>query len=446
MCFSTWILITLFILSILIVGFLLFIKRKKIKKWNKTIAPEFLDSIIPPENKFYIQPSKYQKLENEEYIQKYSENNYYQEYSENLQYPPITQHSEDKQERRENHIHNKNEKAQSLENRYREAQNQEVQNQEVQNQEVQNQEVQNQEVQNQEVQNVSASVVPMNTLLNILQNKNKISPKELNTPLSFTILSFNIRCDVDKVPHNWDSRKYEVLHNINIYKPSIICLQESTEKVKKFICKSLSFDGVGSYRDSSSRAEAGHVIFDPKQWKFVSHKSFVYTEDGIKLCGQVACSSVTVFNGVKDKHTRIFTHVVLRGVNEINVINTHFPLDGTLQAECAKQLIAYINKLSTPVVITGDFNSHYLPTSKGTPLDNLMTSASLLDANNLENIPTFGTFKKIRSNVNKLDYILYRGMSTINAGVSDYRYGKEQFRPSDHQALFASFVLNSILT
>jgi endonuclease/exonuclease/phosphatase family metal-dependent hydrolase len=265
---------------------------------------------------------------------------------------------------------------------------------------------------------------------------------------SFTIVCFNIRCDVDDPPHNWDSRKYEVFKNINRYKPSIVCLQESTEKVKQFLCNSLSYDAVGSYRDRSSRAEAGHVLFDSTKWKLLSHSSFVYTEAGIKPCGLVACNGVTKFKNVKDKHTRIFTHVRLKGTSEINVINTHFPLNKMLQMECAKQLREYINGISTttntPIIVTGDFNSHYEPTSKGTPLEELLTNANLFDANNLENIPTFGNFKKVKPKINKLDYILFRGLKVLNAGVSDYRYGKEQFRPSDHQALFANFVLNSV--
>jgi endonuclease/exonuclease/phosphatase family metal-dependent hydrolase len=266
---------------------------------------------------------------------------------------------------------------------------------------------------------------------------------------SFTIVCFNIRCDVDDPPHNWESRKYEVFKNIHRYKPSIVCLQESTEKVKQFLCNSLSYDAVGSYRDRSPRAEAGHVLFDSTKWKLLSHASFVYTEAGIKPCGSMACNGITKFKDVKDKHTRIFTHVRLMGTSEIHVINTHFPLNKMLQMECAKQLGLYINAISaspdTPIVVAGDFNSHYEPTSNGTPLQELLIHANLSDVNNLENIPTFGNFRKVKPTTNKLDYILFRGLKVLNAGVSDYRYGKERFRPSDHQALFANFVWNSVL-
>jgi endonuclease/exonuclease/phosphatase family metal-dependent hydrolase len=137
------------------------------------------------------------------------------------------------------------------------------------------------------------------------------------------------------------------------------------------------------------------------------------------------------------------------GTSEIHVINTHFPLNKMLQMECAKQLGLYINAISaspdTPIVVAGDFNSHYEPTSNGTPLQELLIHANLSDVNNLENIPTFGNFRKVKPTTNKLDYILFRGLKVLNAGVSDYRYGKERFRPSDHQALFANFVWNSVL-
>ena len=422
MCFSSWVLIILFIVSTFIVCFLLLIMRKKNKKKKQQVT-EFVETEnLSREKKFYME-----------------------EWHKQPEPTPVDYHLPLQETPQESLVHYPQE---SLVHYPQESLVHYPQENLVRYTPPQYTLPEQNLVQYATTSSLLPTLVATKETVPTVPTVPRSHPKFVPED-SFTIVCFNIRCDVDDPPHNWDSRKYEVFKNINRYKPSIVCLQESTEKVKQFLCDSLSYDAVGSYRDRSSRAEAGHVLFDSTKWKLLSHSSFAYTEAGIKLCGSVACNGVTKFKDVKDKHTRIFTHVRLKGAFEINVINTHFPLNKMLQMECAKQLREYINTISTTpntaIVVTGDFNSHYEPTLKGTPIEELLTNANLSDVNNLENIPTFGNFKKVKPKINKLDYILFRGLKVLNAGVSDYRYGKENFRPSDHQALFANFVLNSIV-
>jgi endonuclease/exonuclease/phosphatase family metal-dependent hydrolase len=262
---------------------------------------------------------------------------------------------------------------------------------------------------------------------------------------NFTVVCYNVRCDVDKPPHDWNSRKRHVVANIARHKPSIVCLQESTESVKQYICSQGSYEGCGSYRDHSYRSEAAHVLFDPKQWRLVKHQTFVFGDGGLRPCPVGACTSRTAFAGVKAKHTRVFTHVVLRalyspGLTDVHVINTHFPVENELQEGCAAQLAEYAASLTGPVIVTGDFNSHYSPTRHSSPLQTIIQRGQLLDAHGLQDLPTFGPFHKLKRKVHKLDYVLYRNLSLVQAGISDYRYGPTSLRPSDHEALFSTFL------
>jgi endonuclease/exonuclease/phosphatase (EEP) superfamily protein YafD len=137
--------------------------------------------------------------------------------------------------------------------------------------------------------------------------------------------------------------------------------------------------------------------------------------------------------------------VVLRalyspGLTDVHVINTHFPVENELQEGCAAQLAEYAASLTGPVIVTGDFNSHYSPTRHSSPLQTIIQRGQLLDAHGLQDLPTFGPFHKLKRKVHKLDYVLYRNLSLVQAGISDYRYGPTSLRPSDHEALFSTFL------
>jgi len=264
---------------------------------------------------------------------------------------------------------------------------------------------------------------------------------------TFSVLCYNIRCDVDRSPHDWQSRRRHVLVNIARHNPGIVCLQESTSQVQQYLCQHLdgSYVAVGSVRDDSHRAEAAHILVDKNRWGILSQKTFVFTGNDPVVCETSACTSDTVFGGIRAKHVRVFTHVRLQGYRVVNVINTHFPLDDVLQQACARQLSTYVASLTDPVIVVGDFNSHYAPTAPDTPLQLLMTGAGLTDTNQLVDSSTFGSFSAVDHTVHKLDYILVKeqpGLALVNSSIVGFTYGPSRFRPSDHEALIARFVMN----
>jgi endonuclease/exonuclease/phosphatase family metal-dependent hydrolase len=266
----------------------------------------------------------------------------------------------------------------------------------------------------------------------------------VQNPGLFVIMSYNIRVDVDKRPHNWKSRAHHVVANIKSIRPSVLCLQESSPQVKSHFQNSFpNWHILGDYRGRNS-TEAVHILLDNNVWGQPTSNTFTLTEGGPVLCPQGACTAGTSFNGTKDKYPRVFTHVVATykaSGHNVNFVNTHLSLDDAIQEASASQLVDFIQTLSGPVIICGDMNSHYPPNVQGTPLSILQASGKLQDAHQLRDTPTFGSFQSIKPDIHRLDYILFKGLKCQYAGVSDYRYGREGFRPSDHEAVHATFEI-----
>jgi endonuclease/exonuclease/phosphatase family metal-dependent hydrolase len=267
-------------------------------------------------------------------------------------------------------------------------------------------------------------------------------------PVHFTVCSYNVRIDVDPKPHDWSSRAPQIVRNLKTLEASVICLQESSEKVKQYLVQKFpSFLAVGAARSRRSE-EAVHVLFDQSLWALERDATYVFNQGGLVLCNANVCSVHTTFQGIQDKHPRIFTHVVLRNKTGklLHVLNVHLSLNLEIQRASLKQLGKFVATQipsDEAVLVAGDLNAHYLPTDLETPLQELIKIGGLHDAHHLTNTPTFGTFYKLSPDVNRLDYILFRGGLHLNdSGISSYTYKDQNghtFRPSDHEAIFGSF-------
>ena len=261
----------------------------------------------------------------------------------------------------------------------------------------------------------------------------------------FTVLSYNIRCDVDGPPHTWMEREVHVATVLREHTPSVVCLQESTPDTAAALARGGGLRVLGAVRCRTGRPEGAHILFDPKRWRVVKSSTRILTEGGPVRCGAQWCTAKTVFGGEKAKHPRLFTHAQLRqrgaSGETLHVLNTHFPLSETLQRASAAQLARFVQKLKGRVVLCGDLNSHYSPKASGTPLQILLRDGNLTDTLGLRDVSTFGPYGSVSATTHRLDYVLYRGMQPpVKAGVSDHRYGPNQFRPSDHSAIHATFT------
>ena len=276
-------------------------------------------------------------------------------------------------------------------------------------------------------------------------------PPSLPPPLSskdptLRVVSYNVRIDRDKPPHDWRSRREHVGQLLSALRPSVICLQESTDKVLAFLKRRLPHFRFVSCRRSPRSDEAVPIAFDGRHWSLVRSRTMLLTEGGPKECHR-ACRGSTAFKGARAQHPRLLTAVELRsreggragGRKEVLVLNTHFPLSLPLQLECARQIADYVRDRAGPVVLCGDLNSHYAPSSAGTPLA-LLLQAGFRCAHGLRNEPTFGTFSAVDPRTNRLDYVLYRGpLQVKSAVISRHTYSARRLRPSDHSAVCSAF-------
>ena len=275
------------------------------------------------------------------------------------------------------------------------------------------------------------------------EEKEKQEEKKENEIISeFNIVSYNVRVDVDPAPHSWNYRKSYVLKNMTQFSPSIICLQEATPKVIEYMKQQLpNFNIINTWRNIHSQ-ESSPIIYNTKIWTLKGSKSYLMTGGGLKRCDTHACVGETTFGkGFTAKYPRIMTHAILQNGNTVvNVLNTHYPLASDIQKKCSEVVAKYIHSTlqGQPIVLCGDFNSY--DGAAGEIITHLLESTGLQDAHNLNDTPTFGTFKgHFKRGSHKLDYILYRELTPTASSISDFRYGSQNFRPSDHSCIVATF-------
>ena len=257
---------------------------------------------------------------------------------------------------------------------------------------------------------------------------------------TFTVVSYNVRIDMDRSPHRWVDRKRPVLQNILRVHPSVICLQESTDKVRRMFAARLPDFGMVTATRSAASDEAVPILYDRRQWRLKRGGTMVMTEAGPAPCVGGACHSKTRFGAVTARHPRLLTYAWLESsAGEVCVYNTHFPLARELQDQCARQIASVLGSTETlPIVLTGDFNSHYDAAVGPNPIQTLL-AAGLRDTLNLVPHSTFGSFHALCDDTPRLDFILYQQLELEAAAVSDFTYGSQRYRPSDHSLLHATF-------
>lgn len=257
---------------------------------------------------------------------------------------------------------------------------------------------------------------------------------------SWTLVTYNVRVDRDRPPHNWASRAPFILANLRQLRPSVVCLQESSSQVKTALCNGLPhFRPFGKARGKDG--EACHILVDLGQWQVIQDETFLLTEGGPSLC-TMTCQGATQFGQLRDQHPRIVTHVCLLAKKtpqayRVHVLNTHLSIEPQLQAAELEQLAQFARQLQPdPVVLAGDFNTHQPPTH----LAPLLERAGLRDTLNFQDEPTFGPkFNQLQGDTHRLDWITASpSLHLQTAGVSHYRY-RRNLRPSDHEALYCTF-------
>lgn len=255
---------------------------------------------------------------------------------------------------------------------------------------------------------------------------------------AFSVLSYNVRCDNAKFPHDWKSRRAHVANVIRDSGASVVCLQESGPHVKKYVLEAMpaGWQCVGAYRNKA-RPEATHVLFDGNRWDILGTSTFLLS-DRMDEFGQHEkhCTGSTEFGGVKAAHPRIVTHVCLKDKagQGLDVFNTHFPLLASLQVKCAHAVCGIARARTRPgfvPVIAGDFNCH------------TQEAMDVFWADGWRSVvaPQEHTFAEAFGDEcdSTLDHVLVRQGQEASGNVIRYAYGESRVRPSDHDAVCARF-------
>lgn len=279
---------------------------------------------------------------------------------------------------------------------------------------------------------------------------------------SFGVLSYNIRCDKDSVPFSWAQRKGPVREAILESGMNIVCVQECRELYAKDLCSSLGKSWRLSGVPRKKEDEGTQILFDASKFTYIDSSTWVYHDEGIRQCPPTThCTEVSFLGRRRCAHVRIFTHVILlHKVTNVafNIINTHFPLEKHEQMVCARQLGEYIAKqteLAWPMIVCGDFNSHYSPKEEGSPLSYLAEAVpDVFDVHGYKDFPTYyegfehdvlppGFLAETTAHSHRLDYIFARvsGNMPVRVGegvVHHPRYSDDsgkKYRPSDHEPI-----------
>ena len=122
----------------------------------------------------------------------------------------------------------------------------------------------------------------------------------------------------------------------------------------------------------------------------------------------------------------------------MHLLNTHFPLQQSLQIASANQIGNYASSLRGPVVLTGDLNTHHSPLEAGKALD-VFHKSGFADSMGWKDVPTWGSsYKEVNNASHKLDYILVKGLASgVSGAVSSFKDAAGN-RPSDHELCTAS--------
>jgi endonuclease/exonuclease/phosphatase family metal-dependent hydrolase len=286
------------------------------------------------------------------------------------------------------------------------------------------------------------------------------------------VLCYNVRCDKDAAPFSWLQRKKYVRTAIVDCGAHILCLQETKQQYAIDLTRALGtrwrMCGVPRTKDD----EGTQIIYDTAVFTYIDASTWVFHDEGVRRCPPAThCTERSFLGRRRCAHVRIFTHATLihQATNtSVNIINTHFPLETFEQEICARQLAKYVEEntdTSWPLIICGDFNSHYAPMDEDTPLHMLLHGVpGLACAHDLTDFPTYheafehdvlppGKDSETIEHSHRLDYILARVPEGFPMHISDgqvhhprYTGGDGHlYRPSDHEPLSAGFCITNML-
>lgn len=287
------------------------------------------------------------------------------------------------------------------------------------------------------------------------------SSVQVSTPPSIetdhhTILSYNIRVDVDPAPLNWSTRRAHVLRVILSARPDIVCLQEACVFSVDYLLRHMQeFQVVGAKREKHYASEWCPILYNSSRYTNLSTETILMSLDPHSWsCGKLHCRGRCVMGGKEHtQHPRSLTLAKFQDRNNgvvFYVVNTHFPLLLSHRKVCAEILAQFLRRNlsleSSVVFVAGDFNSNEHPNDQNGTIAHMQNQFTALnieirDPFNFADISTHQEFATGARSAHRIDYIMYVdalgkvASTTASIVESRYRNGKDMLSASDHQAV-----------
>ena len=281
----------------------------------------------------------------------------------------------------------------------------------------------------------------------------------VDDPETIKLMSFNLEMDYcptikgDKMT-SWDNRKTYVVEQIKELNPSIICFQEVTTNMNKYLSTELeNYEPCFFYRvNSNPSAHSLAIYYNKERFEEVDFgKIWLSETPEVESESFDGDYRICCWEKLRDRETN----------NEFVVCNTHYTLKDKEAMNKSSELInQFVSNFDVPVFLMGDFNSHqHYPCYPITT--EVFDDSSVIAANVVEFGATYNGYdKKYRKN-NPIDRIFCKrdtGIKVLeyelcNDYTEDYieEFGDDRNAPnanrpyatSDHFPVTAIVVLEN---
>ena len=266
-----------------------------------------------------------------------------------------------------------------------------------------------------------------------------LSIVSLHAADTLKVMTYNLRYASERPPNSWPERRPIMKECVRAADPDIIGTQEGVwEQLKDFHEDQPQFEWIGLGREGGSRGEFMAIFYKADKFDPVEFDHY-WLSDTPEVIGSSSWG-----NTVK----RMVTWVRFKRKSdgrEFYFVNTHFDhqVQGSREksAELVRKRIEGW-KTELPIILLGDFNAKagankaYSILTEG---DFLKDSWHEARERRGEVVATFNSFREIRKEDNRIDWILGRGIETLWTEIITCR--KENQFPSDHFPVIAEVRL-----
>jgi endonuclease/exonuclease/phosphatase family metal-dependent hydrolase len=255
---------------------------------------------------------------------------------------------------------------------------------------------------------------------------------------SLKVMSYNLRYASQQKPNAWPDRRPIMKECLTAADADIIGTQEGVFEQLKDVERDLpQYRWLGLGRDGGSQGEFMAIFYKPARFDVMQYDHFWLSDTPNVIASSTWGHSnrrMVTWARFKD----------LQSGSEFYLVNTHFDHQVQLAREkAAALLLERVKGLKPelPIIVTGDFNAraganktYDILTADGFLKDTWNTAAEKKG----EVVATFNSFREIRREDNRIDWILTRGVTTKTIEI--ITCSRDGQFPSDHFPVMVEVV------